>query len=167
VIETETVRCFPTLACKVKLPSLIGFRGAEHRLTILGAISYGHIGDWIAIRVKHNTFDLPSNLWRVDDSEFSHCHGSWDEERKQKRDSQDTMHSSIIDSGSFQSKDSCREQAITLKFRVLSIPAHGLSPSHMRENLFVRSLKSRGSIEPNTVAIENQITRTCDRSGAV
>jgi hypothetical protein len=47
---------------------------------VLSAISYGHVRDWIAIRIKHNTFDLLSNLWRVDDNEFSNCHC------KQKRD---------------------------------------------------------------------------------
>jgi hypothetical protein len=85
VIKTETVGCFPTLAGKVKVPSLVSFRAAEHNLTILGAISYGHVRKWIAMRVKHNTFDLPSNLWRVDDNEFSNCHCSRYEEREQKR----------------------------------------------------------------------------------
>ena len=86
VIETETVGRFPTLARKVKMSSLVRFRGAEHRPTVLSAIRYGHVRDWIAIRVKHNTFDLLSNLWRVDDKEFSDCHCSRHEEREQKRD---------------------------------------------------------------------------------
>ena len=123
MIETEAVDRFPTLGGKLEMPTSVRFRGAKHRHTILGTMRYCHIRDWIAISIEYDTFEFLSKLGLVDNDEFSNRHCSRDEERTCKRDDYHSRHSSIIDSGRSQRKEShgCRNQAVTLKFRRVSI----------------------------------------------
>lgn len=106
MIETKTVDRLPTLGRKVEMPSPVCFRRAKHRATILGAICDGHVWDWSAARIKHNTFDFLSKLRLVDDNEFPDGQRRKDEEGTHKRDGHHAIHCSIIDLGGTRSKHS-------------------------------------------------------------
>jgi len=86
VVETESIGSLAVLRGEAEMALAVRFRGTEHSVAILGTVRHNHFLNWVAIRVKDNSFDSLSKLGLFNNYELSNCFRRSHEERERKGD---------------------------------------------------------------------------------